>query len=546
MCVFCGFRGSENVVVECFNWAVTIKRKKFVLSFVSRILLKSMISFNDKFSLTYSEIKKLSRRYNIIPVYKEILADCETPVSAYLKISEGQRYIALLESVEGTERWGRYSFIVHSPESVIVAKGNNFSIFSGDDYSRAKNFRVVSPVEELKKFMSRYKPLNVKGLPRFWGGAVGYFSYDIVRYIEDLPCPPKSGLSLPDMFFLITNNMIVFDHLMHTIKVISCIDLRDKKLTYQDYLKACENINETIEKIRKTKTHSLLKGENKQRCFIHSTMTKNRFERAVKITKRYIRKGDVVQVVLSQRFDVKTSVEPFSVYRALRVINPSPYMYYISLKDFNIIGSSPEILVRKEGDVAITKPIAGTRYRGKDASEDIALISELKSDPKECAEHIMLVDLARNDLSRVCESGSVKVSEMMSVEKYSHVIHMVSTVIGKLKVGVDAFDLFKATFPAGTVTGAPKIRAMEIIDELEPVSRGIYAGAVGYFSYDGNMDLAITIRTIVHLKNVAYIQAGAGIVADSKPFNEYRETLNKAGALFKAIELSSLISSGEI
>ncbi|MDI6757495.1 MAG: anthranilate synthase component I family protein, partial [Endomicrobiia bacterium] len=363
-----------------------------------------------------------------------------------------------------------------------------------------------------------------------------------VREFEKLPESPRDDMGLPASIFFLSDEIIIFDHLFHTIKVVACADLRDgRRPTKKLYDSVCRRIDSVIRKIEAGRA-AAMRPSRAARAGVLSKIVSNtsrgQFLAAVARAKKYIMAGDVIQVVLSQRFESRSTAAPFDVYRALRMINPSPYMYFFRFKDFFVIGSSPEILVRKEGSLAVTKPIAGTRPRAADPAEDARLASELLADPKERAEHIMLVDLGRNDLSRVCRPGTVKTSELMRIEKYSHVMHMVSTVTGALNAGADAFDLFRACFPAGTVTGAPKVRAMQIIDELEKSARGPYAGAVGYFSYDGNMDTAITIRTIIRKGHKSYVQAGAGIVADSVGSKEQRETQNKARALFRAIELA--------
>ncbi|MBN1621659.1 MAG: anthranilate synthase component I [Endomicrobiales bacterium] len=478
-----------------------------------------------------SEFTKLSKKANLIPVYKEILADTETPVSTFLKLASKEPYAYLLESVEGGERWGRYSFISWAPKIVFKSKGTNYSISAPNKKPVIKT--TSEPLNILKQIMSEYRPHEIEGLPRFWGGAVGYVSYDMVRFFERLPNKPKDTLRLPDSIFMLTDHIVIFDHLTHTVKIVVCADLREHRnanLAYKKAINEIHRITSLLKKPLKLKLRKKLKS-----CAIKSNLKKAKFENNVRIAKKYIRAGDIIQVVPSQRFEKKTKAHSFDIYRSLRLINPSPYMYFLKMDGFEIIGSSPEILVRKEDSLAETRPIAGTCPRGKNKQEEEILIKKLLSDPKERAEHIMLVDLGRNDLGRVCTSPTVKVSNLMDIEKYSHVIHIASSVVGKLKPGMDAFDLLRACFPAGTVSGAPKVRAMEIIDELEPTARGPYAGAVGYFSYSGNMDMAIAIRTMVLKNKTVYGQAGAGIVADSKPKKEYQETKNKAKALFEAV-----------
>jgi len=379
------------------------------------------------------------------------------------------------------------------------------------------------------------------GLPRFSGGLVGYMGYDMVRFFEKLPDTNKPGLDLPDMFFMLADTMLIFDSLKQKIKIVSNVHV-DGKGTTKAYKEAVEKIDAITEKLRSSKIKSQkskVKIKNsKDKGFKSSFKTKEAFENAVSKSKEYIAAGDIFQVVLSQRFERRSNIEPFDIYRALRVINPSPYMYFINTGDVKIAGSSPEILVRLEDKKIVLRPIAGTRKRGDTEEEDKALEEELKKDPKEIAEHIMLVDLGRNDVGRVAETGSVNVTELLAVERYSHVMHMVSNVEGKLAKNLDAFDVLRASFPAGTVSGAPKVRAMEIIEEFEPTKRGPYAGAVGYFSYSGNMDTCITIRTLIIKDNKIYVQAGAGIVADSVPEREFTETVNKAKGMMKAVDMA--------
>ncbi len=496
----------------------------------------------------FKEFKRLSKEGNLIPVYKEILADLETPVSALAKISDNfkEKYCYLLESVENGERLGRYSFLSSHPSFVFESKGKEIKYYSpGGKYQ--KKIRG-NPIDELKRLMETYKPVAAKGLPLFYGGAVGFVGYDLVRFIEDIPDVNPDDLNLPDCLFIFTNNILVFDHISHKIKVVSCVHLddflikgnkKDKKSIQKKYTEACRQIDEIIEKLRKrTPVFKKQKLSKVKKLEIKSNFSKKEFKDIVKKAKKNIKAGEIIQTVLSQRLSVKINTDSFNVYRALRVINPSPYMFYLKMDKYCLVGSSPEILVRKQERMAELRPIAGTRKRGKNEQEDLDLIKSLLADPKERAEHVMLVDLGRNDLGRVCKYNSVNVTELMTIEKYSHVMHIVSDIKGLLKRNVDSFDLFCACFPAGTVSGAPKIRAMEIIDQLENVRRGTYAGAVGYFSFQGNMDMAITIRTILIKDKVAYVQAGAGIVYDSLPEKEYRETLNKAKAMIKAIQMA--------
>ena len=490
------------------------------------------------------EFKTLSARGNLIPVYREILADMDTPVSAFLKLGGSPSF--LLESVEGGETWARYSFLGSRPSKVIRGWGRKIEI--REDGRDTVVFESDDPVEVLKKEVSKYRPVEVKGLPRFFGGLVGYLGYDMVRFFERVPDRNRKGFDLPDMFFMLTDTMLIFDSLQQKIKVVSNAHLDDGKTPDEAYREAERKIEEIIERLRgsaapaprnvKPQGNGSVKTESSPETFSSSFGTRDAFENAVSKAKEFVMAGDVVQVVLSQRFERKSTVDPFDIYRALRVINPSPYMYYLDTGDARIVGSSPEILVRLEEKGIVLRPIAGTRKRGETGTEDKALEEELKKDPKEIAEHIMLVDLGRNDVGRVAKTGSVKVTELMTVERYSHVMHLVSHVEGDLREGLDAFDVLRACFPAGTVTGAPKVRAMEIIEDLEPVRRGPYAGAVGYFSYSGNMDMCITIRTLIVKDGSVCVQSGAGIVADSDPGKEYAETVNKATAMMKAVDMA--------
>jgi anthranilate synthase component 1 len=483
---------------------------------------------------TREEFIKLAKKGNLVPVYREILADFETPLSAFGRIDKDD-YSFLLESVEGGERLARYSFLGSAPSLVFSSKGTRIEIREG---KISKSFTTKdNPIEELKRLLARYKFVKIKGLPRFCGGLVGFFGYDMVRFIEDLPDKNPDDLKLPDSVFMLTDTLLIFDHVDHKIKVVSNVHIKGS--ASKAYDEAVEKIDSIITDLKSSPSKAASQSLVRRRTapiMIKSNFTKAEFEGAVKRAKRYIRAGDIIQVVLSQRLKLPIQSEPFQIYRALRSINPSPYMYYLKLGDLHLVGSSPEIMVRCEDGIVELRPIAGTRPRGASDEKDKRLIKDLLGDPKERAEHIMLVDLGRNDVGRVCEYNSVKVSELMVIEKYSHVMHIVSDVSGRLKKGHDIFDVVRATFPAGTVTGAPKVRAMEIIDELENVRRGPYAGSIGYLSFSGNLDSCITIRTILIKGKTAYIQAGAGIVADSVPAREYQETMNKAKALLRAIE----------
>lgn len=489
---------------------------------------------------SFAEFREKLKQGNLVPVWGEILGDFDTPVSALKKIETGD-YAFLLESVEGGEKWGRYSFLGAEPSVVFRSKGTRIEIIENGEIKKHEG----NPFDSLRQLLSRYRPVVSPDLPRFHGGSVGYFGYDVVRFIEKLPEIGKDELHLWDSVFMITDSVLVFDNVNHRIKIISNAYVSQTGEAKRAYDDAVSKIESLIEKLRSPVSHYDKNNKIRRRRVaeeINPSRFKSNFERkefmeAVKRAKRYIQAGDIIQAVISQRWKTKLDVCPFDLYRALRVLNPSPYMFYLKMEDDFLVGSSPEVMVRVEGDRVENRPIAGTKPRGRDEKEDTALEKELLSDPKERAEHIMLVDLARNDLGRIAEVGTVKVDELMTVEKYSHVMHIVSNVIAKLAKGKDAFDVIKATFPAGTLSGAPKVRAMEIIEEMEPSRRGAYGGAVGYFSFSGNMDTCITIRTFVIKENEVFIQAGAGIVADSDPEREYKETENKVKALIRAVEM---------
>ena len=475
---------------------------------------------------------KLAKKGNMIPVYREITADLETPVSAFLKIGTGD-YSYLLESVEGEEKIARFSFLGSNPSLIFKSKGRDIEIIEN---KRLKRYKTKSdPLTEIKNIMREFRFVKREGLPRFCGGLVGYIGYDVVRFFEDIPDKNPDDLKVPDSIFVLTDTLLIFDHVMHRIKIVSNAHVKeDPSRAYEDAVKKIENIAKTLSGREAPRERG---SRERQKINIKSNFTQEAFSKIILKAKKYIKNGDIIQVVLSQRLKADMGKrDPFNIYRSLRSINPSPYMYYLKFKDIKLIGASPEIMVRCEDGKIELRPIAGTRPRGKDKAEDARLEKELLLDPKERAEHVMLVDLGRNDVGRVSEFDSVKVEELMKIEKYSHVMHIVSSVVGRLPKSRDVYDLLRASFPAGTVAGAPKIRAMEIIDELENKKRGPYAGCVGYFSFSGNIDTCITIRTILVNRNTAYIQAGAGIVADSRPRREYQETLNKAMALIKAIE----------
>jgi len=478
------------------------------------------------------EFKRLCRQGNLIPVYEEVHFDWETPISAYRKI-DGGGFSFLLESVEGGEKWGRYSFLGSQPSHLFRSKGGDFEILQNG--KTLKKGRERDPLQALQGFLGQFRPVPPESSPRFWGGAVGYVNYDVVRSFERLPERLPQELDLYDTYFMITDTLLAFDNVKQKIRVMANVYLDGTKSPEEAYREGEEKIEKIISRLREP--FSFLPSPKRGGpAPLRSNLSASEFGAAVEKAKDYIRAGDVIQVVLSQRFSTELFCPPFDVYRALRSINPSPYLFYLRMDDTVLLGASPEVMVRLEKNRIELRPLAGTRRRGKTREEDQAFEEDLLADEKERAEHIMLVDLGRNDVGRVAEIGSVEVTELMGIERYSHVMHIVSNVRGRLAPGKDAFDVFRAAFPAGTVSGSPKIRAMEIIEELEPTRRGPYAGAVGYFGFSGNMDSCITIRSILIRDGKAYIQTGAGIVADSVPEKEYEETLNKAQAIFRAIQ----------
>ncbi len=470
------------------------------------------------------EFLNLAESYTLIPVYIEISADLETPISLLYKVFKNQDYIFLLESLEGPEKWARYSFLGLDPFYII------------------KSSQKDAPFmwKHLKEFIYRYNIPFIKDLPRFWGGAVGFVSYEMVHFFEPRVPLPNDSLNFHFFHFVFPEVLIIYDRVLHTIKLV-CLVRKEEGFSKEVYLNKKEKLLNLLANLKKT---SFTIEPLKKELSLKPELEKETFIKMVKEAKEYIAQGDIIQVVLSQRFKLEDEIlenpqVSFLLYRALRKINPSPYMFFLKMNEETLIGSSPEILVRLENNLVETRPIAGTRPRGKTEEEDKDLEEELKRDEKELAEHIMLVDLGRNDLGKICRYGSVKVYELMIVERYSHVMHLVSGVKGELIPGKDMFEVFSATFPAGTVSGAPKIRAMEIIAELENTTRGPYAGAVGYFGFSQNMDFCITIRTLFQKGKNLYLQAGAGIVADSIPEKEYQETINKAQGMKKALELFS-------
>ncbi|MEJ2611625.1 MAG: anthranilate synthase component I [Candidatus Thiodiazotropha sp.] len=472
--------------------------------------------------------------YNRIPVVREVLADLDTPLSVYMKLAHGP-YSYLFESVHGGEKWGRYSIIGLPCRTQVQVRGQQVEVVT--DGRVIESEQVEDPLLWIEAFQQRFKAAEIEELPRFNGGLVGYFGYDIIRYIEPklAECSNPDPLNTPDILLMVSDEVVVFDNLTGRLFVIVHVDP-----TLGDTLSSAEQrICELIHAMHQPVPTEPVSAERQiyESDFI-SGFTEQGYKQAVERSKQYILDGDCMQVVISQRLSIPFHAQPLNLYRALRGLNPSPYMYYLNLNEFHIVGSSPEILTRLEDGLVTVRPIAGTRRRGYSEEEDKALERELLEDPKELAEHLMLIDLGRNDTGRVAKIGSVKLTEKMIVERYSHVMHIVSNVTGELRDGMSAMDVLRATFPAGTVSGAPKIRAMEIIDELEPVKRGIYSGAVGYLSWNGNMDTAIAIRTAVIKDKTLHIQAGAGIVADSVPELEWKETMNKGRAVFRAVALA--------
>lgn len=480
-----------------------------------------------------AEVRRLFDEGDLVPVYRTMLADLETPVSVYLKLSQFSSASFLLESVEGGEQVGRYSFLGVNPKGVITVHNNIVTrTLHGQTTSRELE-PGEHPLEVVKHEFKRVTPVKIDGLPRFIGGAVGFMAYDVVRYFERLPQTASRDLDVPDAAFLLPDTLVIFDHAKHQLMILAnAHNTGDPDAAYDDALYRIDQIMDVLRRPLPPIADLAQPLHEEMR----SNLTREQFEDNVRAAKEYIAAGDAFQIVLSQRFSRKTSAPPLTIYRALRALNPSPYMFFLQFGgDYTLMGASPEMMVRLEDGVATVRPIAGTRQRGANAEEDAQLADELLADPKERAEHVMLVDLGRNDLGRVCAYGTVKVPKMMYVERYSHVMHIVSQVEGQLDRSMDAFDLLAATFPAGTLSGAPKVRAMEIIEELEGTRRGPYGGAVGYFSFDGSMDTCITIRALLMQDDIVYIQSGAGIVADSDPAREYDETINKARAISVAI-----------
>ena len=480
----------------------------------------------------------LAGTHRLVPVYRQLLSDTLTPVSAYHRMGwDGESF--LFESVVGGEKVGRYSFLGGQPFLRIEARERDVTITCGTDVT---TLTVEDPLRELEELLSKYTAPHLPGLPRFCGGAVGYAGYDVIRYSENLPNAPEDDRKLPDLSFALYDQMILFDHIKKTVIVVVHAHIDEHESAEAAYRHACGQIDAVCEQLQSGSDHDLdacdIQTDGPVSLQWKSDFTQEEFEAGVVRCKEYIRAGDIFQVVFSQRLELETTAQPLDIYRALRVVNPSPFMFLLKTPATTLVGSSPEIMVRVEDGYTTIRPLAGTRPRGQTEAEDRALAEELVADPKEQAEHVMLVDLARNDVGRVAEFGSVQLSDVMVVERYSHVMHITSNVTGKLKPGMSALDALRAGLPAGTVSGAPKVRAMEIIDEIEHHRRGPYAGAVGYIDYTGNMDTCIALRTLVVTEDKAYVQVGAGMVADSDPAAEYQETLNKAKGLLRAIQVA--------
>jgi anthranilate synthase component 1 len=487
------------------------------------------------------EFADLARRGNVVPVFAEFIAEGETPVSAFRKLNRGG-YSFLFESTEKNDVSGRFSFVGVEPRVIIRSHGRDFRLIEQGNERRLQ--MSSDPLDELRKLMARYEFVSRPELPRFAGGAVGFLGYEAIHFFEPtVPMAPRDELQLPEAIFMIPSSLLVFDHRLRTLKIVINAFLEDGP-PENVYAQAVESIEAIVRKLGQSADLPLLPTTTSETQRVNSNFRPEQFKGAVDQVKEYIRAGDVFQVVLSQRFDCDFTGEALDFYRCLRFINPSPYMFCIGFgTDFALVGSSPEMHVRLTGDTVEIRPIAGTRPRGATSGQDEQNAADLLADPKERAEHIMLVDLARNDVGRVADFGTVRITEMMEIERYSHVMHIVSNVTGRLRSGCSAFDLVEATFPAGTVSGAPKIRAMQIISELEKTRRGCYAGAIGYFGFDGNFDSCIALRCAVLKNGKAYFQAGAGIVADSNPRSEYEETVNKARAMAKALSMATQMES---
>jgi anthranilate synthase component I len=486
--------------------------------------------------LSLDKFEKLAQGAGLVPVFREIVADLDTPLTIFAKIAGDHPHAFLFESLEGGEKWGRFSFVGLEPLATFASRGSEITIARGGTITREDR---EDPLAALKELLASFRPCNTDYLPRFFGGAVGFLGYDMVRFMERVPADNPPLADFPDSFFMVPRQVLIYDNLRQTLTIVDSVEIDPDQPPAELYGQALVRIDAMVAKLKQPLSYDSMGGiASGHKHEFASNVREDAFIEMVRRGKEYILAGDIIQVVLSQRFHARTDLQPFALYRALRHINPSPYLFYLRCGDIVQIGSSPEILVRLEQEDIELRPIAGTRKRGRTPEEDRTLELELLADPKERAEHLMLVDLGRNDVGRVSSYGTVEVRDLLVVERYSHVMHIVSGVHGKLAPGNDQFDVLRACFPAGTVTGAPKIRAMEIIEELEPERRGPYAGAVGYFGFSGNMDFCITIRTFIMKGDDLWIQAGAGIVADSDPRLEYEETLNKARGLRRAVEIA--------
>ncbi len=483
----------------------------------------------------FETFRKLANDVDMVPVYRQLTSDTLTPVQAYSKLKGDSAF--LFESVVGGEKVGRFSFLGDNPFMKIEAFANSVIVTEGDT---PREYFADDPLKELEKLLERYRAVHLAELPRFCGGAVGYAGYDVIRYAEHLPNAPEDDRKVPDMAFAFFDRMIIFDHIRKTILVVCHADANSKDLQ-NEYDRAAARVDELCQQLQEA-TSDIQPADvsigGEPTLEYQSNFEQKEFEQAVENCKEYIKAGDIFQVVISQRLKLDTTSKPLSIYRALRVVNPSPFMFLLKTSGMHLVGASPEIMVRAEDGEITIRPLAGTRKRGATPAEDQALADELLADEKERAEHVMLVDLARNDVGRIAKYGSVTLNDVMVVERYSHVMHITSNVYGQLRDGLSALDSLRAGLPAGTVSGAPKVRAMQIIDEQERHRRGPYAGAVGYIDFTGNMDTCIALRTLVMQDQTVYVQAGAGIVADSIPESEYHETLNKAKGLLRAIELA--------
>jgi len=489
---------------------------------------------------TFDDFLRRADEAPCVPVYRQLTGDGLTPVSAFRKVARAAPSF-LFESVVGGEKVGRFSFLGTEPFLRFEARGDQVVVTPGDEPGRAARSTSADPFRDLEALLAKYRAAPLPGLPRFVGGAVGYAAYDAVRYTERLPDAPPDDRGLPDLSFALYDRMVIFDHIRKTVLVVGHAHLDDGADPKAAYDRACRRIDEFVERLAAPGPELGLDDidtDGPVRLATESNFSRERYEAVVRHCQEYIKAGDVFQVVPSQRFRVETAAEPFNIYRVLRVVNPSPFLFYLPFEDYCLIGSSPEILVRVEDGLVTIRPLAGTRRRGRDDAEDRVLAEELLADPKERAEHIMLVDLGRNDVGRVSDFASVRLTDVMKVERYSHVMHITSNVTGRLSAGKSAFDALRAGLPAGTVSGAPKVRAMQVIDEVEPQRRGPYGGAVGYIDFTGNMDTCIALRTLVLQGRNAYVQAGGGVVFDSVPGDEYEETVNKARGLLKAIEIA--------